>query len=64
MTPEAADKLTPAIWASSAVAVIFLLEFIESCGTLGAHVPLWTIGTFAAVFFLKKLYHEADKFLE
>lgn len=64
MTPAAADKLTPGIRAASAVGMIFILEFIECCGTLGCHYPVWTLGSFALAYFIKMLYHESDKYLD
>jgi len=64
MTPKAGDKLKPFIWATSATALIYVIEFCEACGSLGAHVPFYTIGSFAVVFFAKYIYREVQDFLE
>ena len=64
LTRRATEELTPGIWASTTVAFFVLVEFCEACGTLGAHVPFWTVGSFAAVFLLKMVYHNAAMFLE
>jgi len=64
LTRRATEELTPGIWASTTVAFFVLVEFCEACGTLGAHVPFWTLGSFAAVFLLKMVYHNAAMFLE
>lgn len=63
MTPEVGDKLSPMIRASVVAGVVYVFEFCESCGSLGAHLPFYVMGSYAAVFALKFIYHEIQEFL-
>lgn len=63
MTPEVGEKLSPMIRASVFAGVVYVAEFCESCGSLGAHLPFYVWGSYAAVFVLKYIYHEIQEFL-
>jgi len=56
MTPEAGDKLRPVIWSMGIALAFVVVEFAETMGTLGAHLPIYTLGSFLAVVAAKKLY--------
>jgi len=63
MTPEVGEKLSPMIRASVFAGVVYVAEFCESCGSLGAHLPFYVWGSYATVFVLKYIYHEIQEFL-
>ena len=57
MEPESGEKLRPVIWSMGIALAFVILEFVEMGGTMGAHVPAYTFGSFFAVFAAKRLYH-------
>ena len=64
MTPKVEEKIKPFLWATSITCLVYVIEFCEGCGTMGAHVPFCTLGAFATVFAIKWIYRKVKDFME
>jgi len=64
MTKKQGDLLKPNIQGAFVILCAFIIEIVESIGTFGAHIPIWTLSAALAGFAIRQIIGKLQELYE